>query len=78
MPKERIMNWWQSIDIKYVRHNITNINININDKDKSYNTFTSYTDGRSSNVLISNDNNNNDNHSENGYNKTSNIKSRKK
>ena len=80
MPKERIheMNWCQFIDIKYVGDNITNTNININNKDKNYNIFISHIDGRSSNVLISNDNNDNDNHRENDYNKTSNIRSRKK
>ena len=34
MPKGRIMNWWQFIDIKYVGHNITSTDIDINNKDK--------------------------------------------
>ena len=65
---------WKTINIKYKGHNNNSTNININNIDKSYNTFRSNTGNHGSNVIVTNNSNNSDNHNKINYNQTSDVR----
>ena len=71
------MEYWQSIYIKYERHNITNIDIDANNRNEIMIISTSNIGSYNDSPMITN-NNNNDNHYKSNYNKIHNHRTKRK